>query len=238
MLLVFLFILIIIIHIFIHKKNIEKFVLLQRGIITDDRKFGKRKKSKISIKKNDTIKQKLKKRRFNYQQLPVVDEPPPIVFDPPQEQSVVTNQQQQQNIVDQPPAPQSNTTVQTLSSITFSWNNFKQIKIGLLNVYAPYISSLHVNLYSNTTDIQVGPANLFSTFTFSSDYIPYGKSNFEAIEFNNSNSAFLSYYNSTQIPDKKTLAIGIDSTRFSTANEPFAVSVHFRNFSSNTPNIL
>ena len=46
------------------------------------------------------------------------------------------------NIVDQPPALQSNTVAQTIFSVAFGWSNFFQFKIGILNLYAPFVSSL------------------------------------------------------------------------------------------------
>ena len=139
------------------------------------------------------------------------------------------------NIVDQPPAPSYAGIASDVYSVKYAWSNIFQFKIGLFDMYVPHISSIQLDLYSNANSVN---CNLMSSFLFSRDYIPYGTSNFEVIEFNNSNPTLFNYYIGGSFPTKKTLAIGISDSRLNQTNQPYSLDVTMRNYSSNIPSVL
>ena len=135
------------------------------------------------------------------------------------------------NIVDQPTAPSYFGQSNSISSINYYWTNPQQFKIGVLNTYAPYISSLHMNLYSN--------GGLFSTFSYCDPYIPYSGFTVEGVEFVSveSNSA-ISIYQNSSFSNKNTISIPIDTNTFNIGNGPYSLDLYFRNYSSNAFKIL
>jgi len=139
------------------------------------------------------------------------------------------------NIVDQPNAPSYFAQSNSITSINYYWTNPKQFKIGLLNTYAPYISSLHMNLYSNVGSIP----GLFSTFSYSDPNIPYSGLTIEGVEFASTNSnSVINVYKDASFSNKNTIRIPIDVTKFNPINGPYSLDLYFRNYSSNAYKIL
>jgi len=139
------------------------------------------------------------------------------------------------NIVDQPAAPLYYGKSNSISTINYYWTNPQQFKVGILNIFSPYISSLHMNLYSNTVVKQ----ELFSTFTYSDPYIPNSGFTVEGVEFasTSSNSDILTFQ-SPLFANKNTIRIPIDSKDFNNNNGPYSLELYFRNYSSNAFKIL
>ena len=137
------------------------------------------------------------------------------------------------NIVDQPTAPSYFGKSNSISSINYYWTNPKQFKIGILNIFSPYISSLHMNLYSNTNSM------LFSSFMYSGSYIPNSEFTVEGVDFisTDSNSDIITYKNPS-FANKNTIRIPIDSKIFNINSGPYFLELYFRNFSSNSYKIL
>ena len=136
------------------------------------------------------------------------------------------------NIVDQPTAPSYFGQNNSISSINCYWTNPQQFKIGILNTYSPYISSLHMNLYSNG-------GVLFSTFSYCDPYIPYSGFTVEGVEFASSalNSG-ISVYQNPSFSNKNTIRIPININTFNIRNGPYSLDLYFRNYSSNAYKIL
>jgi len=128
------------------------------------------------------------------------------------------------NIIDQPPPPKYNSQSNSISSLSFYWKSPDQFKIGLLNIYSPYISSIHFELYSNVS----ATSNLFSTFVFSDGLVPFNRFQVEAVEFTNSEPSIFQFNNANN-----TVKIGIDSRDFNAINGPYNLNMYFRNYSSN-----
>ena len=135
------------------------------------------------------------------------------------------------NIVDQPTAPSYFGQSNSISSINYYWTNPQQFKIGVLNTYAPYISSLHMNLYSN--------GGLFSTFSYCDPYIPYSGFTVEGVEFVSAESnRAISTYQSSSFSNKNTISIPINTNIFNIGNGPYSLDLYFRNYSSNAFKVL
>jgi len=133
------------------------------------------------------------------------------------------------NIVDQPPPPKYNSQSNSISSLSFYWKSPDQFKIGLLNVYSPYISSIHFELYSNVS----ATSNLFSTFVFSDGLVPFNRFQVEGVEFTNSEPSLFNFNNANN-----TVKIGIDSAIFNSINGPYNLNMYFVNYSSNAYSTL
>ena len=136
------------------------------------------------------------------------------------------------NIVDQPTAPTYFGQENSISSINYYWKNPDQFKVGILNIYAPYISSLHLNLYSN---VSVNP-QLFSSFVYSDPYLPYEAFTVEGVEFTNADQTPFSVYSG--LSNKTTLRVPLDPNYFNAEDGPYSLDCYFRNYSSNAYKIL
>jgi hypothetical protein len=158
------------------------------------------------------------------------------------------------NIVDQPPVPApiatpiTNAIFTSISSLQVNWSNIFQFKIGLINAYVPLISSLTVNVYSNTPSVINPSSNLLSSFLYGSNYIPYGVSNFTGFELNSGIPPGITPgYSFTQSnplsPNPLSLTntilkVYIPPSILRQVNDPYSIDVYFANYSSNAYNIL
>ena len=131
------------------------------------------------------------------------------------------------NLIDQPPPPTYNSQTNSVTSLSFYWKKPDQFKVGILNVYSPYISSIHFELYSNIAPNSIS-SNLFSTFVFGEGLVPFNRFQVEGVEFTNSNSSIFNFNSVTN-----TVQIGINSEKFNYNNGPYNLNMYFKNYSSN-----
>jgi len=140
-----------------------------------------------------------------------------------------------ENLVDQPPAPSYTNISNTISSINYYWANPKQFKLGILNVHAPYISTLKFKLYSNAIPATAG---LFATFEVGTPYIPHSGTPVQGVEFmNNFPNGTINVY-SNAIYKSYILQVGVASDKLNTSLGPYRCDVFFNNYSENSNKIL
>jgi hypothetical protein len=135
-----------------------------------------------------------------------------------------------ENLVDQPPAPTYVDIGGSESNIRYYWSNPTQIKLGVINQWVPYMSSLTMSLYSNVTPTS---SNYYGAFTVGIPYVPHSSNPVQGVEFNNrATPGSISYYSNAAY-NAYILQIGVDSASVNINNGPYSLVVNFANFSIN-----
>ena len=135
-----------------------------------------------------------------------------------------------ENLVDQPPAPTYVDIGGSESNIRYYWSNPSQFKLGVINQWVPYMSSLTMALYSQVTPTT---SNYYGAFTVGIPYVPNSSNPVQGVEFNNrATPGSISYYSNAAY-NAYILQIGVDSATVNVANGPYSLVVNFANFSIN-----
>ena len=133
-----------------------------------------------------------------------------------------------ENLVDSAPAPRFLAESQSISSINYYWTNPSQFKFNFVNQWAPYISSLQLNLYSN---VRSNSSNLWLTYLLNGTYVPKGTVPLGGVEFMNSLTPGSTFAYSNPSVSNYVLQVGIDPAVLTTSNGPYSLVVNFQNYS-------